>query len=190
MPKLVDLSKWKTSLMKLFKGDKKVTFIVIAGALGILLIFISGIGSKKEAPADIVKKQTSAEFAQAMESRLSEIIGSISGVGNCKIMITLENGVEYVYAKDSKTTDDQLQDGSGEDQRIQDKLSSENKLIIIDSNDGGKEGLLLKEIEPTIRGVVIVCEGGNDTLVQSHVISAVSTALGISSARIFVTKLN
>lgn len=46
-----------------------------------------------------------------------------------------------------------------------------------------------KEIEPVIRGVVIACDGGDDSLVRSSVLDAVTKALNISSAKVSITKL-
>lgn len=45
-----------------------------------------------------------------------------------------------------------------------------------------------KEIEPVIRGVVVVCQGGDDPVVVERVLSAVTKALNISSAKVCVTK--
>ena len=47
-----------------------------------------------------------------------------------------------------------------------------------------------KRIEPTVRGVVIVCDGGDDPVVEARVISAVTRSLSISSDRVCVTKLS
>ena len=45
-----------------------------------------------------------------------------------------------------------------------------------------------ESIEPKVRGVVVVCEGGDDPLVISHVMDAVTKALAISSDKVCVTK--
>lgn len=46
-----------------------------------------------------------------------------------------------------------------------------------------------KEIEPVIRGVVVACDGGDDVIVTQRVLSAVTKALNISSAKVCITKL-
>ena len=43
-------------------------------------------------------------------------------------------------------------------------------------------------IEPKVRGVVIVCDGGDDPLVVSRVLDAVTKALNISSDKVCITK--
>ena len=62
--------------------------------------------------------------------------------------------------------------------------------------DNGGENVYLtnsdtktKSIEPTVRGVVVVCDGGDDPLVAARVLSAVTRSLSISSDKVCVTKL-
>lgn len=47
-----------------------------------------------------------------------------------------------------------------------------------------------KQIEPIIRGVVVVCDGGDDQIVVQRVIDAVTKALNISSSKVCVAKNN
>ncbi len=45
-----------------------------------------------------------------------------------------------------------------------------------------------KEIEPVVRGVVVSCQGGDNPVVVQRVLSAVTKALNISTAKVCVTK--
>jgi stage III sporulation protein AG len=47
-----------------------------------------------------------------------------------------------------------------------------------------------KEVEPVIRGVLVVCEGGDDPVVVERVTQAVTKALDISAAKVCITKLS
>ena len=47
-----------------------------------------------------------------------------------------------------------------------------------------------KEIQPHIRGVLVVCEGGDEPVVVERVTDAVCKALNISTAKVCVTKLS
>ena len=47
----------------------------------------------------------------------------------------------------------------------------------------------VKSITPTVRGVVVVCDGGDDPVVMERVMSAVTKSLDISSDKVSITKL-
>ncbi|MBQ4129437.1 MAG: hypothetical protein IJD68_06675 [Ruminococcus sp.] len=47
-----------------------------------------------------------------------------------------------------------------------------------------------KSITPIVRGVVIVCDGGDDPVVVNRVMSAVTKSLDVSSNKVCVTKLS
>ena len=47
-----------------------------------------------------------------------------------------------------------------------------------------------KEIEPHIRGVLVVCEGGDNPVVVERITQAVTKALDISTAKVCITKLS
>lgn len=69
------------------------------------------------------------------------------------------------------------------------------KIFLTMDNDG--ENVYLnntdtktQSITPVVRGVVIVCDGGDDPLVVNRVMSAVTKSLDISSNKVCVTKLS
>ena len=102
-------------------------------------------------------------------------------------MVTLENGVEYVYASQQKVNTDRTEDTASDSNKISQRDGTEQNIIIVDT-DNGLQGLLVTEIQPTVKGVVVVCEGGDLPQVQQRIIEAVTTALNISSKRVCVTK--
>ena len=66
--------------------------------------------------------------------------------------------------------------------------SSETKYILVRDADGSEQALAVMEVEPVVKGVIIVCQGGNNPTVQQNIINAVTTALDISSARVCVVQ--
>ena len=54
---------------------------------------------------------------------------------------------------------------------------------------GGKSPLVTARLEPEVKGVVVVCEGGDDPLVVRKVVDTVKVALNLSSSRISVSRL-
>ena len=65
---------------------------------------------------------------------------------------------------------------------------TENGYVIIDKGSE-KEALVKKINNPSISGVVIVCEGGDDPKVCEKLYKAVSTALNIPTSKIYVAEM-
>ena len=90
-------------IKKLFESDKARKIIVIIGIIGIALIFISsisGINTDKKTETEGFSVTT---YSTEIESDLQKILSSISGCGETKVLLTIENSVEYVYLEDSTT---------------------------------------------------------------------------------------
>lgn len=172
-----------------FSGDKKVRLLIAAGILGIALIFLSNLKTQQETPKTDAQEDSAAvmsELAAGTEEKLEKMVQSIQGAGRCSVTVMFENGVEYVYASDSKSNADNIDEGEGG--KKQERSSAESNVIIVDAGKR-KEALKVKEIQPKVRGVVVICDGGSDPVVKQLVTDAVTTALNISSAKVFVAKM-
>ncbi len=172
-------------ILEFLKGGKGRKLVVALGVAGIGLILLSEFWPQKSKEA--VAKASAEEFVTKTEEKLMAIIGSIEGAGTCQVMVTLENGVEYVYASQQKLNTDRVEDQSGNSNKVSQRDDSEKSIIVVDT-DEGRKGLLVTEIQPTVKGVVIVCEGGDQPLVRQRIVDTVTTALNISSQRVCVTK--
>jgi stage III sporulation protein AG len=187
----------KSLFQRLAENDTYRKIIVGAGLLGIFLIVISGSfkGCSAQTPSSSSASSqqkttlTADEYTRQLENSLSNIISQIDGVGNVHIMITLEQTAESVYAKDQKTSDEGTsetdENGTG---RQETNKSNETTYLVIKDENGSERVLELTEIQPLIRGVVVVCDGGGDARVQKEVTDAVTTALHITSVRVCVIK--
>lgn len=169
-----------------FKGKNGVRVIVAIGVLGIVLIFLSEMLPKRKSQAAPPTEQTTTEeYTAALEERLTALIGRIDGVGRCRVMVTLENGIKYVYASEEKTGSDYKTQGDTASQAD----DSETTVILVQT-DNGYEGLLVTELQPTVKGVVVVCEGGGDSVVQTRVKEALTAVLNITEKRVCVVAGN
>lgn len=186
----------KGFVSRFLKSDKVLKTIVFMGLAGIALIFISSMFSpssddKAAAEEEIVQSSdTLSQYRQDLCDELGNMIASIEGVGKTKIMLTMEQTVQNVYASDE---DIQQKDSTQKNDSTEsaDKQNSEKKsYIIVRQSDGSEKALTVTQIMPTVKGVLVVCEGGENALVRQRVTEAVSAILDISSAHICVTKLN
>ena len=167
------------------------TVVFILGIAGILLIGLSSLlpEHKEEAPEAAVQETDAKAYAAQLEERLQGILQQTEGVGKAQVMVTLENGYRRVYAKSEKVNNDILEDVRAQDEKkTQEKQVTEQTYVLVDGA-GGKVPLVTAELEPEIKGVVVVCQGGNDPLVVRRVVETVRVALNISSSRISVARL-
>lgn len=182
----------KGGLLSIYSNDKYKKIIIIAGLIGIALIFASGFFKNHE---ESVKtdhgKLTTEQYTAQIEKSLTDVVSSINGAGQCKVLVTVENGTEMVYATGGKKNTEASEDRSnGQTTKTQQTDDSEVKYITVKDADGTEKALAITEIQPTVKGVVVVCQGGDDPNVQKRVIDAVTTALNITSKRVCVTKLS
>lgn len=150
-----------------FLKAKGRLWLLLGGALaGILLILLGGAMSEKETQvqAELISEDASAltAYEEALEKELSQICGEVAGVGQVDVLVHLAHGSRITYSTD----------GDG-------------KTATVGSGNGEK-ALYETLHSPSISGVAIVCRGGNDPAIQQKLTDLVSTALGISAARVCV----
>ena len=169
------IDKMKTLIKSLIEKIPKEKRPVILAATGIVLICAILLSSFFENDKTEIKDvKTDSEiyeenqYVAELERKLTDIISSIEGAGRVKVMITLENSEENVYAIDIN--------------------ESKNEYVLIKtSSDEG--GLLLKIIQPKVRGVAIVCDGGDVGKVKMSILDATCSAMGISSSKVSISKM-
>lgn len=179
----------KGGIQKICRSDRGRKIIIILGVAGIALIFISnlfdgGAADDGGTVPDIQVGYSLQEYTGQMEKRLSEIISQIDGAGNAQVFLTVESTSESVYAADRKENNaHKNNNGTSEDES-----SLETNYITVKLSDGTQQVIKVKEIEPQIRGVIVVCSGGGNSVVQERIMQAVKTVFNISSAKVCILK--
>jgi stage III sporulation protein AG len=184
----------KNTLFEKLAGNEVYRkIIIIAGFIGIALIFISAyFKNDTPAAAKTVSSQpvaTADQYASQLESSLTDIVTRIQGVGTAKVLVTIERSTEYVYATEEKKSNQTTEDKSGDSTtKNEANDNTETTYIIVKDADGAQKAIPVTEVQPIIKGVVVVCDGGDNPTVQQNIISAVTTALDITSVRVCVIK--
>lgn len=181
----------KINIMELIKKDKVRNIIIIVGLCGIVLIYLSTLFSSdnkaEETAAEDALYFSATEYEEKLEARLSKIITAITGEEKPEIMVTLESSNQYVYAKDEKSSSSnstEYEEGSVKES--QNSADDENSYIILKDSNGSQYALKITEIQPEIKGVVVVSKYADDIIVQEKIINAMKTALNISSSKVCV----
>ena len=167
---------WRRIRATWLTKDKRVRLLLWVGVIGILLIGASELVAPSESKDETAVTLTAEQVERALEERITTLLRQVEGVGACRVMVTLESGSRAVYAAD--TTSSIGADGSS---------AFHEQYLKVDTANG-PVGLLLTQLQPTVKGVAVVCDGGGDATVQQRVMQVVSTAFHVSERRVCVVK--
>ena len=136
--------------------------LMIIGVIILGIIFMTAFGTDEKP-----KKEEEVNTALAQEQRLEEILSDIQGAGRVSVMITYEDTGEKDFAYEKRKND----------------TSYDEKAVIADGTP-----LIIKEIEPEVKGVIVTADGGDDIRVKKALSEAVSAVLGVDAHRICIYK--
>ena len=103
---------------------------------------------------------------------------TIEGVGRVELMLSLDQTEEAVYAVNTRQT------AGGGDSR-----SYESDLTVVSDGSYGETPVTVKNLLPTFRGAVVLCDGADDAGVRLAVTQAVGTVCGLGADKITVLKM-
>lgn len=130
--------------------------------------------------------QTDA-YITALENKLEKTIKGMEGTGKVSVMITLKNNGEKVLEKNLAYESES--EKVNEDGKTSEKSMVRNnpETVLIDEG-GNTSPLVIMQNCPEIEGVVVVCEGGDNTQVALHIKEAVQALFSIDAHKIVVCK--
>lgn len=172
----------KERLKELIKDKKSSKFLLIAGIVGILLIYFSTF-STKQGSQELEKTESKTSFSvleyeEYLEKEIGEIVSAISGDTSAVVTVTLDCEVSYVYADEVKQNNQKGKDNSTE--------NTEQTYITVTDSNGGENPLIVTAYMPKVRGVAIVCKAQNQGVID-NIEGAVMAALDITSRKIFIS---
>jgi stage III sporulation protein AG len=188
------IGKIKAPFKGVLGGDLRLKVIVLLGLLGMALVAISQFLPEKTGPQEFKNAVfTSSEYVREMETRISELIAGMQGAGRVRVMITLENAGETVYAQEETRNVDKREEAVPNSQATatttSQKENVEQRYILVDG-ENGREALVKTKLEPRIQGVVILCDGADSIKVEQSITHVVTTALNIPTTRVCVAKIS
>lgn len=144
------------------KFDKQKVGILLLALCGILLIVFSGRIGKSSAQTETQEYTDVSFYTSYLENRISELCRSVEGITEAVVFLTLDCSSEYVYSEDSASD------------------------FLILSGSDGEQAVMLYEIYPRVRGVAVVCTGGDLPRIRETVTELLSASLDLPSNKIKV----
>lgn len=187
-------SKWmgKVKDVKNLSPSKKVRYIGIFVIIAIILaIYFSTFTKESDGQGSSSASDQSTNVSTSMLEdddlavKMEQTIEHISGVKDANVLITYESSKELVPAFQTGTTTDTTQESSEGESKTTRSEDIQSEIATVDG-ESGQNALILKEIEPEIKGVVVVAQGAEDIGVKMNIIQAVTTLLDIPQNKVEV----
>ena len=161
------------------KQNKKLFLIILLGAVGILFISLSELVPPDSEEIEISENdyfKNSREYEEFLEKRIEDEISKIYGAGETSVMLTLDSSEEFSYAQNST-------------EEIFENESARKSEIITVENGSSETPVIVKTTEAKIRGILVICKGGDDPFVSEKIIESLRALLDVPSNRISVAKM-
>ena len=161
----------------------KYKYAALVALIGAGLLLWPGLG---EPEADSHPRSPSAQTAQGswdlqtVQTEMEEILAAMDGVGQVKVMLTVDSDGERQLAQDTQLS------YSGNTAAPED-YSRKSETVRLDGS-GGDETVVVRRTYPTYRGALVVCQGGGSAEVRLAVTEAVAALTGLTTDRVTVAK--
>ncbi len=169
--------------IKLLNKLKSPKLLMIAGLTGIFLIFISSFFGTSGENEPVSDTSFSAEkYCLELEKDIVDLVAEITGSKEVSVVVTLENTISYSYAdtREAISSDKKGNSSAATDTELKEGYKT------VKTADGGEQALLITENMPEIRGVAIVCEGGDSEFINEKILNTVTAALNITKKRVYI----
>jgi len=177
----------KFSLKSVTEKEKNRKILIVLGlSAGIILIILSFFTTSDKSPSvytslkNDLSKTNAETYIAEQERKLCEILKRINGISEPFVMITLESSSEYIYASKQSIKESSSKNGEMTQKDVQ------KDIILYEDEKKSKSPILVKEIQPKIKGVALICKGINSEEMRLKIINLVSTALNLPANKVYV----
>ncbi len=167
------------------KGARKIwdryKYAALVALIGAGLLLWPGLNGGERSSRDREEPaQSSVWPVRDVQQEMEEILSAMSGVGQVKVMLTVDSDGERQLAQDTQLS------YSGNTAAPED-YSRKSETVLVDGS-GGDETVVVRRTYPTYRGALVVCQGGGSAEVRLAVTAAVSALTGLPADRVTVAK--
>lgn len=178
--------------LKKFEDKKFINYLIfILISASLILTFLKGISPREQNDIKgVIKKDSDKynsevmieDYADVLERKLVHILEKLEGVGNINVMITLEDSSERIPAANVTRNQENTKETDAQGGIREIVREDESKQLLNTSDDI----IVLKEIKPNIKGVIVIAEGTEDVEVLEKIYLAVQTVFGLTTNKIQV----
>lgn len=129
-------------------------------------------------------------YASSLEQSLEELLCTMDGVGQVRVMVTLESSGEAVVEKDVSTVREGTTEvDSAGGSRNTTNISDSEQTIYQGGQQNGGAPYVKKVLSPRVEGVVVSAQGGGNARTVQNITEAIQALFGIEAHKIKVVKM-
>jgi len=182
---------WPEQLVKDGVLNKRLIWL---GVVGVFLLLSGGMldNFSTKLSSDVQRESVqspmvaASSYDELVTKKLEAILSKVKGAGTVSVHVTLENSNTEEYAKnivkESKII--QEKDTSGGIRTTTETKESEQ--ILVGKENGVDRPVIVQEIKPMIKGVLVIAEGAYDSTIKANLTKAVEAGMGVPSYKITV----
>lgn len=152
---------------------KKYKYVLSVMLLGTLLMLLPSGGEAQESASAADAEEVFDRAA--VQREMEDILRAIEGVGELRLMLTVDAGTKHELAQDITA-----ERGTSEG------LREASETVIVGTGSGTRGVVVTQSVYPRYVGALVVCEGGGSASVRLAVTEAVRALTGLPSDKISV----
>jgi stage III sporulation protein AG len=179
---------------QLLKDGVINTRLIWLGLLGVILLVMGGVIDRQTVnPSPIVSNEplkvpaaVNLSYEEAVEGKLTHTLSQVKGAGTVVVNITWENSTTQEHARNITKESKIIQEKDTTGGVRSTTETKESTQILVSKENNMDRPVLVREIKPMIKGVLVIADGAYDSNIKAILTKAVEAGLGIPSYKITV----
>lgn len=158
-------------ILGLISAKKQLILLPAALIIGVILLIIGGRGDASAVSGKVSEENTSttSECERRLEEKVRLICEKVSGVSDVSAMVTVETVFENIFAEN-----------------VQIKISENSQETRKEFAGSSESPIRIGERGARVRGVAVVCRGGDDPSIKLALTEMLSAVFGIPTSSVSV----
>ncbi|AJQ27787.1 hypothetical protein [Pelosinus fermentans] len=179
---------------QLLKDGVINTRLIWLGLLGVILLVMGGVIDRQNVnPSPKVSNEplkvpaaANLSYEEAVEGKLTHTLSQVKGAGTVVVNITWENSTTQEHARNITKESKIIQEKDTAGGVRSTTETKESTQILVSKENNMDRPVLVREIKPMIKGVLVIADGAYDSNIKAILTKAVEAGLGIPSYKITV----
>lgn len=129
-------------------------------------------------------------YSKDLCARLKSFLQKIEGAGQVEVFVTMHASSEMIVERNSpyiRKNEEETKDGSS---HTVTETENQSEVVLVEGEGGNQMPIVVKEIVPSVKGVVVAAQGAGNDNVRKNITEALQALFGIEEHKIKVVKLS